>query len=47
MLLSKKAYGGVKELLHAFLTTAIGGSKLSASCPCLFTSIEKLPVSFM
>jgi hypothetical protein len=39
-----KAYGGVKEYLHVFLTSALDGDEWSASCPDRFTPGKEPPV---
>jgi hypothetical protein len=39
-----KAYGGVDVQIHIYLTSAVAGSKWSASRPGCFTTEEKPPV---
>jgi hypothetical protein len=39
-----KAYGGVDEYIHSFLTSALTGGEWSASRPGRFNSEKKPPV---
>jgi hypothetical protein len=38
-----KVYGGVEVLRHIFLTSALAGGEWSASRPCHFTPVERVP----